>query len=475
MLFNFLSTIIKGAVLRKNAASNDKIYIYIKEFLMSHIYEIFLPLALILVLSKLLGLGSKKIGLPAVIGMLVAGIIIGLIKFIPGVTEGANGVGGFVYEALFGDKAMNAYSILAKIGVVLIMFSAGLGTELEQIKSTGVSAMIITALGVIVPMGLGFLVAFLFDYFTAISLVPGVEGVAGEVNIISDLFYGAVLTATSVSITVATLKELGKLNTNVGCAIISAAVIDDVLGIVILSVLTGLSGSSDTTGPVTWFNPNAGMVALKIVLFFVFAIGVGLLFRKLFIWLEKKYPHHRRVPIFSIALAFFYAYVSEKVFGVADITGAYLAGIMLCGLHETSYEGEKADSLGYLIFTPLFFANIGISYFDFSSFTGLWLPFGLCYVVAALLGKLIGCGAGGLISKFNFNDSTKIGLGMMVRAEVLLVCAQTGINSGLVDNSVSSYICLIIIISSLLSPTFIKLLYKKDSNKLSDTPVEQQV
>lgn len=427
---------------------------------MEDIYEIFLPLALILVLSKLLGLTSKKIALPAVIGMLITGILIGLLKFIPSVTEGGTGIGGFIFRAFFSDQAKETYAILAKIGVVLIMFSAGLGTDLKQIKSTGFASVIITFFGVALPMVLGFLTAFLFDYFTDISLINGIEGKAGEVNIISDLFYGAILTATSVSITVATLKELDKLNTRVGTAIISAAVIDDVIGIVILSILSGLNGSSsENSAPVSWTNPNAAIVALKIILFFLFAIVCGLLFRKLFFWLGEKYPHHRRVPIFSIALGFFYAYIAEKVFGVADITGAYLAGLMLCGLHETSYEEEKADNLGYLIFTPVFFANIGISYFEFTSFKGIWLAFGLCYVAAALLGKFIGCGCGGLLCKFNASDSAKIGLGMMVRAEVMLVCAQTGINNGLVSSNVSSYVCLIIIVSSLVAPAFIKLLY----------------
>jgi len=430
---------------------------------MIEVFEILLPLGLILMLSKILGLGAKHIGLPAVIGMLVTGIILGSLQYIPGVSADGSGAGLFIYTAFFGETMKQVYSILAKIGVVLIMFSAGLGTDMKKIRATGISSMIITTLGVIVPMVLGFALAFIFDYFTDISLLPGGEGKAGNFNIISDLFYGAILTATSVSITVATLKELGKLDTTVGTAIVSAAVIDDILGIIVLSVLSGLDGSGGE-GKVSWFNPNAGLVILKIVLFFAVAIGVGLLVRKLFAWLEDRYPHHRRIPIFSIALAFIYAYVAEKIFGVADITGAYLAGIVLCGLHDTLYDEQKADSLGYLIFTPIFFANIGISSFSFGAFSGVWLIFGLCYVVAALAGKLIGCGVGGLICKFSFNDSAKIGFGMMVRAEVILVCAQTGMNIGLVSGNISTYICLIIIISSLLAPTMLKILYKKDEN-----------
>lgn len=437
------------------------------------VYELLLPLALILFLSKLLGLGAQKIGMPAVIGMLFAGILISLIKYFPGVEPGSP-----LYELFFSNGLMEGYNFLAKIGVVLIMFSAGMGTDLNQIKATGKSAVVITALGVVVPLLFGFLVAFLFDYFTDIDLIAGgASGAKGEVNILSDVFYGAILTATSVSITVATLKELNKLNTPVGTAVISAAVIDDVIGIVVLSVLTGLnssSGSANQGAIGNWFNPGPVLVCIKIVLFFVFAIALGLLVRMLFQWLGKKYTHHRRTPIFAVSFGFLYAYVAEKLFGVADITGAYIAGILLCGMQETGYEELKVDTLSYMMFTPIFFANIGISNINFGSFGGIWLAFGLCYVFAALAGKLFGCGVGGMLCKYSANDSAKIGLGMMVRAEVVLVCAQKGIDSGLVSRDVLSYVCLIIILSSLFAPLLLKLLYKKEE-RMTKVNVEKQV
>lgn len=437
------------------------------------VYELLLPLALILCLSKLLGLGAQKMGMPAVIGMLLAGILISVIQYIPGVVPGS-----VVYEIFFSDFVKEGYQFLAKIGVVLIMFSAGMGTDLKQIKATGKSAMVITSMGVVFPMLLGFLIAFLFDKFTAIDLINGGStGIIGEVNILSDLFYGAILTATSVSITVAALKELGKLNTPFGTAIVSAAVIDDIIGIVILSVMTGLNDVGDGAGSIigTWFNPGPVLVCIKIALFFVFAIGVGLLVRKLFKWMGQKYAHHRRNPIFAIALGFAYAYIAEKIFGVADITGAYIAGILLCGMEETGYEEQKVDNLSYMLFTPIFFANIGISSINFGAFGGIWLAFGSCYVLAALAGKLIGCGVGGLMCKYSFSDSAKIGLGMMVRAEVVLVCAQKGIDCGLVSNDILSYICLVIIISSFLAPLFLKMLCKRDDKKPSETNITEQV
>lgn len=436
------------------------------------IYELLLPLALILFLSKLLGLGAQKIGMPAVIGMLIAGILISLLQYIPSVTEG-----NFLYDMFFSDSVKEGYQFLAEIGVVLIMFSAGMGTDLKQIKATGVSAIVITTLGVVVPMLLGFLVAFLFDNFTAIDLIGGGEGgTVGEVDLLSDAFYGAILTATSVSITVATLKELGKLNSPFGTAIVSAAVIDDIIGIVILSVMTGLNGSagSGSAGAVgSWFEPGPVMVCIKIVVFFIAAVGLGLLVRKLFNWLGEKYPHHRRMPIFAVAFGFAYAYAAEKLFGVAEITGAYIAGLLLCGLQETDYEEQKVDNLGYMIFTPVFFANIGISNINFGAFGGIWLAFGACYVLAALAGKFIGCGAGGLLCRYSASDSAKIGCGMMVRAEVVLVCAQTGIDGGLVSRDVLTYVCLIIIISSFLAPLLMKILCRHDEKTEKKNIAEQ--
>lgn len=422
-------------------------------------FEILLPLALILLFAKLMGLGTHRLGMPAVIGMLVAGILIGVLQFIPWAP---------LQDALFSTDIMSALKIMSKIGVVLIMFSAGLGTDLKKLKQTGVASVVITIFGIFVPMLFGFLVAFLFDYFTPISLTNE-PGAIGEFNLLSDLFYGAILTATSVSVTVAVLKELGKLDSKVGTSIVAAAVIDDVIGIIILSVLTGFaSGTGENTGW-SWFSPNAPMVVIKIVIFFIAAIGLGILLRMLFNVMERKSPHNRRVPIISLAACFLYAYFAEKIFGVADITGAYLAGILLGGtLSETPYVESKIDQMGYLFFSPIFFANIGIANIKmFSSINLQFLAFGAVFVVAALLGKILGCGVGAKITKFNYRDSLRVGLGMMVRAEVILICTEKGVACGLVNPAVYPFIILIILISSVLTPVFMKLSYRREEKRLT--------
>ena len=422
-------------------------------------FEILLPLALILLFAKLMGLGTHRLGMPAVIGMLVAGILIGVLQFIPWAP---------LQDALFSTDIMSALKIMSKIGVVLIMFSAGLGTDLKKLKQTGVASVVITIFGIFVPMLFGFLVAFLFDYFTPISLTNE-PGAIGEFNLLSDLFYGAILTATSVSVTVAVLKELGKLDSKVGTSIVAAAVIDDVIGIIILSVLTGFaSGTGENTGW-SWFSPNAPMVVIKIVIFFIAAIGLGILLRMLFNVMERKSPHNRRVPIISLAACFLYAYFAEKIFGVADITGAYLAGILLGGtLSETPYVESKVDQMGYLFFSPIFFANIGIANIKmFSSINLQFLAFGAVFVVAALLGKILGCGVGAKITKFNYRESLRVGLGIMVRAEVILICTEKGVACGLVNPAVYPFIILIILISSVLTPVFMKLSYRREEKRLT--------
>ena len=422
-------------------------------------FEILLPLALILLFAKLMGLGTHRLGMPAVIGMLVAGILIGVLQFIPWAP---------LQDALFSTDIMPALKIMSKIGVVLIMFSAGLGTDLKKLKQTGVASVVITIFGIFVPMLFGFLVAFLFDYFTPISLTNE-PGAIGEFNLLSDLFYGAILTATSVSVTVAVLKELGKLDSKVGTSIVAAAVIDDVIGIIILSVLTGFaSGTGENTGW-SWFSPNAPMVVIKIVIFFIAAIGLGILLRMLFNVMERKSPHNRRVPIISLAACFLYAYFAEKIFGVADITGAYLAGILLGGtLSETPYVESKVDQMGYLFFSPIFFANIGIANIKmFSSINLQFLAFGAVFVVAALFGKILGCGVGAKITKFNYRESLRVGLGMMVRAEVILICTEKGVACGLVNPAVYPFIILIILISSVLTPVFMKLSYRREEKRLT--------
>lgn len=427
------------------------------------LFEILLPLALILATTKALGLLAKKLGLPQVIGMLIGGLLLGLLKYIPSNT---------INHILFSDKIKEWLSVLGEIGVVLIMFSTGLGTNLNRLKSSGKASVVITCFGVIVPLLLGFLIAWGFGQIEGV--LPLLEKAENPfIKILGYLFYGAILTATSVSVTVSALKELGKLDTKVGTSIVAAAVIDDIIGIVILSVFTGLSGGgkTDYNGylPSFWVDAPWWLVIIKIVLFFALAIGSGILIRKLFKHIEVKYPHNRRVPIYSLCICFLFAYIAEEIFGVADITGAYVAGLIIGGtLQETPYVEKRTDQIGYLVFSPIFFANIGLK-LDFregGGFTWMFLIFGILYVIIALISKVGGCYIASRICKYDRKDSLRVGIGMMVRAEVILICTEKGINANLIERNIYPFIFLIIILSSILAPFLLKLSYKKDTNPL---------
>lgn len=394
-------------------------------------YSVLLPLAIILVVSKVLVKFCEKLNLPSVVGMLLAGIIIGLVKFVPG-------------QEIITVTSMSGLGFIAKLGVIFIMFNAGLGIEIKSIKSIGVPAVIVTSAGVIIPMGLGFVVACLFR--------GGFD--APKEVLLSNLFYGVILTATSVSVTVATLREMGKLHGKVGDTIVAAAILDDIIGVIVLSIVIGFSGSGAKA-------EAPSIVIIKTVLFFIAAVIVGYICNKLFRAIEKKYPHHRLLPILSIALCFFFAYASEAWFGVADITGAFVAGIVLSGNPEVNYIERKSDIMGYMIFTPVFFANIGITT-EFGGISTELIFFGICFILAGLIGKVGGCGAAALTCKYGMRDSLKVGIGMMARAEVALVCAQKGVEFGMINSSIMPFIVILIVVSSFVTPIVLRKLYRKE-------------
>ena len=379
-------------------------------------YSVLLPLALIMGGSKILSKLCEKLNLPQVVGMLLTGVIIGFINYIPN-------------QQILTETSMEGIGFIAKLGVILIMFSAGLETDIKQIKSVGAPAMVITLAGVAVPMGLGFVVACLFN--------GGFN--SGYETMLDNLFYGVVLTATSVSVTVATLKELGKLNSKVGSTVIAAAIIDDIIGVIVLSFVIAMKGDGTNSTPPL-------KIVIMTALFFAAAAVFGTVATKVLAAVEKRFPHHRLLPIFGMAVCFFFSYASEKWFGVADITGAFAAGLFLSKNPESEYIDRKSDIMSYMIFTPVFFANIGMTVKFDSINTGMIL-FGLCFILAGLSGKVIGCAGASLLCRYDFKDSVRVGLGMMVRAEVALVCAQKGVENHMINSNIMPFILILIILS----------------------------
>ena len=290
------------------------------------------------------------------------------------------------------------------------------------------------------PLVLGTVLYMLFYGWAAV----------GTEEFIRAVFIGCIMTATSVSITVQSLREMGHLKGKVGTTILSAAIIDDVIGIIVLTFVIGFK-SPDS---------NPGKVIINTVLFFAFALVLGMIFYRVFKALDNKYPHTRRIPIIGLALCLIMAYVAERYFGIADITGAYVAGIILCSIRDSAYIEEKIDINSYMMFGPVFFASIGLK----TSIEGIdsaLIVFALAFVLVALISKVIGCGLMSRICGFKGYDCLKIGVGMMTRGEVALIVAQKGLSVGLMSSQYFTAVILLIIISSVSVPILLKLLYAK--------------
>ncbi len=406
--------------------------------------ECFKNLAIILISAKLLGLVAKKLKAPQVVGQILAGLLIG--------------------QAVLGWVEADSFiKTMAEIGVVLLMFSAGLETNLKDLLKTGPVALCIALAGVFVPMGGGYLM-----YTVYCGINP--DAAAGGNVMNQALFIGTIMTATSVSITVQALRELGHLKSKIGTTIVSAAIIDDIIGIIVLTVVIGMEGGNDASAPTISGSPIAD-VFIKTGLFIVFSFGVGFLMYFLFKFLDKKFYHQRRIPIFGLVLCFLMAYCAETFFGIADITGAYVAGIILCNLRDAEYIAGKMDISSYMLFGPVFFASIGLN-ITFDGFTVDLLWFSLAFVVVALLGKIIGCGLVAKAFRNSWKDSLKIGVGMMTRGEVALIVANKGLAVGLVEQRYFLAVILLIIVSSVSVPIILKLLFKGENAPGSGTKHE---
>ncbi len=392
-------------------------------------YSIIFDLAVILFTCKVLSIFMRHIKVPQVVGQIIAGLLIG----------------GNLLNIV--DKS-EPLVFMAEIGVLMLMFSAGLETDLKEIKSTGAMALLVAAMGVIVPLSAGYLLYSGFFGFAAV----------GTKAFWTAIFIGIIMTATSVGITVEVLRELGKLKSKVGTIILSAAIIDDVIGIILLAFVTGLSSSNG--GGLA----SAGLVILKTVLFFICSAVAGVVLHKVFYWLEKYRPHTRRVPIFSLVTCLMFSWAAEAIFGIADITGAFVAGVIIRtvkgAVEDTS---RKLDISSYMIFTPVFFASIGIKVnIEFANITSTLLVFALCFAIVAMLAKAVGCFGASKLARFSNADSLRIGIGMMARGEVALIVATKGVEAGVLSSEYFIAVIALIIMSSILTPVFLKAMYKSE-------------
>lgn len=392
-------------------------------------YSFLLFLAIIMISTKILGLFTRKIHMPAVVGALVAGVILG-----PSCLN---------LITLTGDTGVFLEQ-MAEIGVILLMFNAGLETDLSELKKNGVASFVTALIGVIVPLIGGFL-GYAFFFHTDFSDYD---------EVLKAVFVGVVLTATSVSITVETLREMGKLKGKVGTTILGAAVIDDIIGIIVLTIVTSLKDTS--VSPLT--------VVLKIVLYFVFIAVLIFVLTKLKVFVEEQ-DEKRRTAIICVALCFILSYISEEYFGIADITGAYFAGLMLCTMKVGPYVARRCEIPSYLIFSPVFFASVGLKVTLGGMDTSIWI-FAIILLVIAILSKVVGCGLGAKICGCTGKEAFQVGIGMISRGEVALIVAQKGYASGMLDDVLFAPIVLVVIVTTLITPILLKLVMKdNDSEK----------
>ncbi|WP_142712386.1 cation:proton antiporter [Clostridium perfringens] len=388
-------------------------------------YEFLFDLALILISTKLFGLITKKVRMPQVVGALVAGVILG-----PAVLN-------VLSETEFIQK-------LAELGVIVLMFTAGLETDINQLKKTGKASFIIAVLGVIIPLAGGFFIASIFNK-------------GNDVNtILQNVFIGIILTATSVSITVETLKEMGKLNTRAGNAILGAAIIDDILGIIALTITTSLADPSI----------NVIIVLAKIVMFFIFAGFAGYLFHWAFIKLDERYQRDlRRFVIFAFVFCLLLSFSAEEFFGVADITGAFIAGLVISDSNRSNYLNSRFETLSYMLLSPIFFASIGIKV-QLTAMTKTIFIFAILLLIVAILSKVFGCALGAKLCKYSNREAIQIGTGMISRGEVALIVANKGIAMGLMLPEFLAPVVIVVVVTTIVTPILLKVVFNNKSKSV---------
>lgn len=409
-------------------------------------YQFLLSIAIILLTTKVLGLASKKIKLPQVVGSLVAGLIIGpaFLNLVP---------------------SSEFLSNISELGVIVLMFSAGLETDINELKKCGLASFIMAILGVIIPLAGGYLV---FSQFNESGAEP-------TKIFYENIFMGLILTATSVSITVETLKELGKLSTRAGNAVLGAALIDDILGIIALTLVTSLAPSDDSSLP----KPELGVVLIKILLFFIVAFVACFLFHKVFNdWTTKKGKDMRRFVITSFVFCLALSYIAEVGFGVADITGAFFAGVAIAGTKECHYVTNRFETLSYMLLSPIFFASIGLKV-ELSSMSSTIIIFTIIITIVAILTKVIGCGIGALACKYSTKEAIQIGVGMISRGEVALIIANKGASMGLINTEkYFGPVVIMVVITTIITPILLKIVFKdkdREENNYKDNGLVEKV
>lgn len=387
-------------------------------------YRFLFDIGIILLSTKLFGIITRAMRLPQVVGALFAGILLGPIALNLIHSE------GFIKP-------------LAELGVVVLMFEAGLETDINELKKTGKASFVIALLGVLIPLIFGFGLAYFYH---------GSELFASDSkNILQSVFLGIILTATSVSISVEVLKEMGKLSTKAGNTILGAALIDDILGIIGLTIVISMANKE----------VNLMIVLLKILAFLVLAVIVGYFGHKLFDkWVNRYNKDLRRFVVTSFAFCLILSYIAEHFFGVSDITGAFVAGLVVSNTSRTHYISRRFETSSYMLLSPMFFASIGIG-LTITAMSIEIIIFTVLLVIIAIATKIIGCGVGAKLSGYTTKESIQIGTGMISRGEVALIVASKGLPIGLIEPATLGPIIIMIVITTVITPILLKIVFRE--------------
>ncbi len=375
-----------------------------------------LDIGLIILFVRLFNIITEKIKFPKVVGSLLAGVVLG-----PAILDLV--------------QPTSELDLLSNISIIFIMFLAGMQTKLKKFISGTKKFAVIAFLGAFFPLGCGILVSNLYTTDPSINL-----------------FFGLVLTISSVSITIESLIELKKLKTGIGTAILGAGVIDDLIGIVLLTLIQNKDNLS--------FIMILKLV-LDFILFTIFAVIIGFIMYFIFKLISKK--EHDYIPNYALAYALLLAFIAEY-FNISGVIGAYIAGTVMGTTKNASYTKNHIEDFVYLFFNPIFFANIGLKLTTLNLSKTVWM-FIIIYTLVAIIDKLLGCGLGANICGYSKKESFQIGIGMAARGEVSLIIANTCLDMGIINSEIFTITIITIILATLISPLILSFTFEKNDKE----------
>ncbi|MBT3322941.1 MAG: cation:proton antiporter [Anaerolineae bacterium] len=393
---------------------------------MTPFLQFVITIAIIIAAAKMGGYISLKLGQPSVLGELAVGIILG-----PSVLD-------MLHWAPFTDKHLGeAIAHIAELGVLLLMFIAGLDLHISDLAKSGKVSAFAGTLGVFLPLGMGYALARAFSFDDQ-----------------SALFIGLILAATSVSISAQTLMEMKVLRTRVGIGLLGAAVFDDILVVLGLSIFVALSVGSGGFWGILW-------IAVRMFLYMGVAAVIGMTFLPKLSRKIDLLPISQGLMAFVLVVALFYAWTAEVLGGMAAITGAFLAGLIFARSPLKERIETGVSTLAYSFFVPIFFVNIGLAA-NARTLTGesLWLL--LAMTAVAVISKVLGSGLGARMAGFSNLESLQLGAGMISRGEVGLIVASVGIAEGMINADIFAVIVGVVIITTLLTPAILRALFTKN-------------